>query len=480
MGAAARRGATTGVLNRVVLGPRLKYLGLTAVLAWHYCLWFVPNAFPTTFLLDDRITFAWLIALAAAGVVPLLLAWRLGRRRHLEARAVVVWPTAGLGAAGTALLTTVGMSSPGRWPAYLSAFVVGASAGLLWVLWGERFACQNARFTLGRVAPTYGGFLFAAVAVTYVAPGWFAPAFVCLLPLLSGLLLRANVRALADKTYPRLLPLKAATEGIRTMATVTLISFAASAVLYYTVAIVPWDALGVIQDAFTYGVLIGAALVLVFALLQRLPGRQHSPYRVYPWLLVAALVSCVLYLAGIGLDAVAFLLALAISSVFEVLLTMYMGVLTQRGYAPPATAYSLSGSAIRFGICAGNGLALTYERVPAWHESLVRPTFVLLVVLMAFLLITMVRQEYKIEELTRSPQAESELVAIINAVAEEFRLSDREREIMGLIGQGYSASAVAEKLFISPYTVNTHVQHIYGKLSIHKRSELISYLRRDS
>ncbi|MBN9375566.1 MAG: helix-turn-helix transcriptional regulator, partial [Cellulomonas sp.] len=128
----------------------------------------------------------------------------------------------------------------------------------------------------------------------------------------------------------------------------------------------------------------------------------------------------------------------------------------------------------------GNGLALTYERVPAWHATLVRPTFVLLVVLMAFLLITMVRQEYKIEELTRSPQAESELVAIINAVAEEFRLSDREREIMALIGQGYSASAVAEKLFISPYTVNTHVQHIYGKLSIHKRSELITYLHRDS
>ena len=477
---ADRRGAGTGLLTRIVLGPRLKYLGLTAVLAWHYCLWFVPNSFPKTFLLDDRITFAWLIALAAAGVVPLLLAWKLGRRRHLEARAAVVWPTAGLGAVGTAVLTSAGMTVPTRWLAYVSAFVVGASAGLLWVLWGERFACQNARFTLGRVAPTYGGFLFAAVAVAYLAPGWFAPAFVCLLPLLSGLLLRAHAKALPDSPYPRLLPAKAATEGTRTMMTVTVISFAASAVLYYTVAIVPWNALGVIQDAFTYGILIGAALILVFALLQQMPRPRHSPYRVYPWLLLSALVSCVLFLADDRLDAVAFLLALAISSVFEVLLTMYMGVLTQRGYAPPATAYALSGSAIRLGICAGNGLALTYERVPGWHQMLVRPTFVLLVVLMAFLLITMVRQEYKIEELTRSPQAESELVAIINAVAEEFHLSDRERQIMALIGQGYSASAVAERLFISPYTVNTHVQHIYGKLSIHKRSDLITYLHRDS
>ncbi len=467
------------MLSRVVLGSRLKYLGLTALLAWHYCLWFVPNAFPTTFLLDDRITFAWLIALAAAGLVPLMLAWKLGRKRHLEAKAATVWSTAGLGAAGTAILTTAGMTVGTRWLAYASAFVVGACAGLLWVLWGERFACQNARFTIARVAPTYGGFLLAALAVTYVAPRWFAPAFVCLLPLLSGLLLRAHVTALPDNPYPRLLPVKAATQGTRTMVTVTVISFAASAVLYYTVAIVPWSSVGVIQRAFTYGIFIGAALILVFAALQHMPGPRRSPYRVYPWLLLCALVSCVLYLADIGLNAVAFLLALAVSSLFEILLTMYMGVLTQRGYAPPATAYSLSGSAIRLGICVGNGLALVYERVPGWHAALVRPTFVLLVVLMAFLLITMVRQEYKIEELTRSPQTESELVAIINAVAEEFHLSDREREIMALIGQGYSAAAVAERLYISPYTVNTHVQHIYGKLGIHKRSELITYLHRD-
>ena len=45
-----------------------------------------------------------------------------------------------------------------------------------------------------------------------------------------------------------------------------------------------------------------------------------------------------------GLTALSFLLAVAISSLFEVLLTLYMGVLTQRGYAPPATAFALSGS----------------------------------------------------------------------------------------------------------------------------------------
>jgi DNA-binding CsgD family transcriptional regulator len=65
-------------------------------------------------------------------------------------------------------------------------------------------------------------------------------------------------------------------------------------------------------------------------------------------------------------------------------------------------------------------------------------------------------------------------------VAEEFQLSDRERDIIALIGKGYTSAIVSEKLFISPHTVNTHVQNIYRKLGIHKRSELISYLQRDA
>ncbi len=469
----------SNVLTHIVTDPRLKYLGLTSVLTWHYCLWFVPNSFPTTFLLDDRITFAWLIALAAAAVAPLALALRLGRTQHLKATPGVVWLVSGLGSAATVTLCSLGMLVATPLVAYGAALIVGGCAGVLWVLWGERLACQKARFTLIRVAPTYGGFLLVLLGLTYVAPGWFATALVATMPLLSGVLLRAHTRALPDSP-PRLLPAKAAIQGKRTMITVTVISFAAAYVCYYTVAIVPWEALGAVQDSFTLGIVIGAALILLFAVLQRYARGPRSTFRVYPWLLLLIVIACVMYLADDRLDNATFLLAVAISSLFEILLTLYMGVLTQRGYAPPATAFALSGSAIRLGICLGNGTALVYERVPGLHDLLVRPTFVLLVALIAGLLITMVRQEYAIDELTRSPSAESELAAIVNSVAEEFRLSDREREIMVLVGKGYTASAVGERLVISPYTVNTHIQHIYRKLDIHKRSELISYLHRSS
>ncbi|MCV2394468.1 LuxR C-terminal-related transcriptional regulator [Actinotalea sp. M2MS4P-6] len=464
--------------TRIVLGPRLKYLGLTLVLAWHYCLWFVPGSFPSQFLLDDRITFAWLIALTAGGVVPLLLAWWLGRRRHLEASAPLVWSVSVLGSAATVALTTVGMSSASLAPAYLSAVVIGASSGVLWVLWGEGLALHRARFTLGRVAPAYGVVMLVVVGGVYLLPGWGAPAVDALLPLASAFLLRSHVRALPDGQYPRLLPVKAAAVGIRTIAIVAGISFAAAAVSYYTVAIVPWEALGHVQDYFTYGILLGAAMFLLLAVVQAVPLWHQSTYGAYPWLLLFSIAACVLYLSDSGFEAPAFLLALAVSSLFEILLTMYMGVLTRRGYVPPATAFALSGGAIRLGILVGNGTALTFERVPGLEDTLVRPTFALLVVMLTALLISMVRQEYAIDALTRNPHSDSELALVVESVAEEFRLSGREREILELIGHGYTASGVAETLVISPHTVNTHVQHIYAKLGIHKRSELISYLHR--
>lgn len=467
-----------GVTARIVLGPRLKYLGLTLVLAWHYCLWFVPGSFPSQFLLDDRITFAWLIALTAGGVVPLVLAWRLGRRRHLEATAPIVWSVSLAGSAATVALTTVGMSATSLAPAYVSAVVVGSCSGVLWVLWGEGLALHKAQFTLGRVAPTYGVVMLVLVGGVYLLPGWGAPFVDALLPLVSGLLLRAHVRALPDGHYPRLLPVKAAAVGIRTIAIVAGISFTAAWVSYYTVAIVPWEVLGQVQSYFTYGILLGAVMFLLLALLQAVPLWRQSTYQAYPWLLLFSIAACVLYLAGGGFEAPAFLLALAISSLFEILLTMYMGVLTRRGYVPPATAFALSGGAIRLGILLGNGTALAYERVPGLHDALVRPTFAVVVVVLTVLLISMVRQEYAIDELTRSPQSASELALVVASVADEFRLSVREREILTLIGQGYTASAVAEEFVISPHTVNTHVQHIYAKLGIHKRSELISYLHR--
>ena len=62
------------------------------------------------------------------------------------------------------------------------------------------------------------------------------------------------------------------------------------------------------------------------------------------------------------------------------------------------------------------------------------------------------------------------------AMQEAFGLSTRETEVMELIARGNSMASIAERLVISENTVRTHAKHIYTKLDIHKRQELLDML----
>ncbi len=54
-------------------------------------------------------------------------------------------------------------------------------------------------------------------------------------------------------------------------------------------------------------------------------------------------------------------------------------------------------------------------------------------------------------------------------------LSDRELEILRLIALGFTNSQVAEELFLSVRTVETHRAHIQQKLGLGDRAELVRY-----
>ncbi|MCW8038055.1 MULTISPECIES: response regulator transcription factor [Acinetobacter] len=61
--------------------------------------------------------------------------------------------------------------------------------------------------------------------------------------------------------------------------------------------------------------------------------------------------------------------------------------------------------------------------------------------------------------------------------ADQGLLTIREKEILGLVAQGLSNREIAEKLFVSRYTVESHIKHIYRKLSVTKRTKAVSTAR---
>ena len=57
-----------------------------------------------------------------------------------------------------------------------------------------------------------------------------------------------------------------------------------------------------------------------------------------------------------------------------------------------------------------------------------------------------------------------------------FGLTAREAEVLALLADGADAAVVASQLVVSLSTANTHIRHIYAKLGIHSRQELMARL----
>jgi len=66
------------------------------------------------------------------------------------------------------------------------------------------------------------------------------------------------------------------------------------------------------------------------------------------------------------------------------------------------------------------------------------------------------------------------LVRPSEPAAIEFKLTDRELQILRLLADGLSQPETAKELTISSKTVGTHIQNILGKLGVRNRTQTVS------
>jgi ATP/maltotriose-dependent transcriptional regulator MalT len=58
-----------------------------------------------------------------------------------------------------------------------------------------------------------------------------------------------------------------------------------------------------------------------------------------------------------------------------------------------------------------------------------------------------------------------------------MELSDREREILGLICNGQSDADMGETLHLSKNTIRNHIASLYGKIGVNRRAAAVIWAR---
>jgi DNA-binding NarL/FixJ family response regulator len=62
---------------------------------------------------------------------------------------------------------------------------------------------------------------------------------------------------------------------------------------------------------------------------------------------------------------------------------------------------------------------------------------------------------------------------------DDVRMTRREHEVIGLIGEGLSNKEIAKRLNIASHTVKSHVRNVMEKLALHSRLQIAAYSHRE-
>lgn len=449
--------------------------GLGLFWAWCYCLWFVPNIYTGSIVVPPGENWSWLVVLCSASLVHFILPWMLKTRRLSSLR----WLRYAVPIAtciGTVGIELTERAVPSMTLYYSSAVVCGVSSAFLLHLWGDHYAATRngdaESITLG-----FGVVVLASIIATSFLPTELSNAYVAFIPIASGVLLVREQRRVDTSSYPALLPKASRKTSRNAIVKVCLIAFTACVICTFMWAIVPLDQLPLGYDAMALGVAAGAVLMIVAALPKLLFNEKMPTARILTWMLVLTAFGIALYLAGGSeLLMASYMASMASSVALDVLLATYFVALIVKGYVASSTAFGYSEGFICAGMLVGNLLRNGLAASGLLDGQGMLDICLLFMCALILLVVLLNDQQRSIHEIMTAPRKPSALERHAAAIADEFKLSAREFEILELLGQGLTAQGIAKRMVISPFTVQTHIKHIYQKMDIHSRTELLDYL----
>lgn len=440
---------------------------LGTALFWAWCLVWVSNAGDASWPIRSAGTFfavriMWVIGMTSFAV--LMLRKRVAPNRRLML--LVASPAAALGT--LAVVSITGHSGRDVFLLAVTSVLTGFAAGTLLPTWAPQFGIRHdIRLVVAYTTAALGA--VAAFHLISLVPYAIGPVIFVALPLLSGALV------LLDRSEPQ-----PALEVVKT-----------SRPGAYATPDIGYAIFGLVSG-FTYGLnLLADRLAVRSPLAIALIGSAA---------VIALLAAAGLYALGTRKQTLADFSAVLPLVVAGVLTLPYVsinvGALLQAvvatNYLCSAMLFNLTLSDTTYEVKIGSAtLHLSTRAIGAsagvlgalagfWASyalDLRSPLVIGVFIAVAYTLLAgmslIVSSRISIFGRTPSAPASASVPDVCADIARRYRLTPREKEILAILATGRNQAYIQRILVISPGTATTHIAHIYQKLGIHSRGEML-------
>ena len=508
----------------------LRRLGWAFLLAWVFCVFYTnavsgyTGAKASTLAVGAGWDLFFTGLPVSMSVVMLVLIVVLEKRLGSPAQHAALFWIAPL---ATAVSTPLLFCELPDFGATAALFVIGAvltgfGSGFMWVMWGEYYA-KVTQEEVEFLAPSSAVAAAVLVLVVSAMQGWMALVVVTAFPLMSGLCLllswrdaqgrdataeyrgAAEQRAFAEahdsarKGLPRVLK-SMGRAGFGILA----------ACLFVCVEGSFWSgSSGQDATAAQVALVVSIAFMLMVGLSATAGPRRVSLSFLYRWMCPTLVVGFAAFIV-LGETAgayVAYVVAIAARFAFCLITQMYFARYAVQGAATPVQSYGLGWIFVHLGDLLGVvTLVLVESGMAAGVFSLDQVAVVSIALLVGATMFVLsdgrafafgARNEDGVlhdaaskrsmpagadagganaDEAASAPAPAAdidELTARLLELAERGGLTPRETEVFDLLARGRSIPYVRDALVISRETAATHAKHVYAKLDVHSRQELI-------